>query len=91
MVKVVKYKSDPNKRAFKINWLSDLELVKFNLIKDKSELVSPSEELLDNLYNKARSFLKLQGFVFDDFTGCRVKYNKAKRLIEYGVEYRHIK
>lgn len=91
MVKTLKYKSDPTKRAFKINWLSAEELIKFKLVVDKSKFIKPTEEFLDKLYLDCRFYLNSQGFEFGDFTGCRVKLNKVGRLIEYGIEYKHIK
>lgn len=91
MVKTLKYKSDPNKRAFKINWFSDEQLLEYKLVCNKSNFIKPTEEFLNKLYLDCRLYLNSQGFEFGDFTGCRVKLNKVGRLIEYGIEYKHIK
>jgi len=90
MTKELKIKSNPKKRAFKINWFTDEELVKYKLIDSKTQLIKPTGDTIDSLYKNVRNFLLTQGFVFGDFEGCRLIYNRADRLIEYGMEYKHI-
>lgn len=79
------------KRSYKVNWLSDKELITLGLVDDKQLFVNPTESFLDNLYTKVRDFLTSQDFVFGDYKGSRVKLNKANRLVEYGMEFKHIK
>jgi len=82
---------ETKKRSYKVNWLTDKELITFGIVDDKQLFVNPTEVFLDGLYTKVREFLTSQDFVFGDYKGCRVKLNKAGRLIEYGMEFKHIK
>ena len=74
----------------KINWFS-IDQLKAEGLLDK-DLSNPSEEELQSLKNKCVDYLKTKGFVFFDFIGYRVQLSKrVGKLLEFGVQFHHIK
>ena len=74
----------------KINWFTIDQLKEKNLLKE--DLFNPTEDQLQELKNRCVEHLKTEGFVFFDYIGYRVQLSKrVGKLLEFGVQFHHIK
>lgn len=74
----------------KINWFNIDQLKQEGLVQD--DMFNPTEDELQELKCRCVEFLKTKGFVFFDYIGYRVNLSKRiGKLVEFGVQFHHIK
>lgn len=74
----------------KINWFSLDQLKELGLL--SNDLFTPTEEELQELKDRCVAYLKTKGFVFFDYIGYRLVLSKRiNKLLEFGVQFHHIK
>jgi hypothetical protein len=76
----------------KINWFERDKLIKLGLISSENEFINPTPEQLGELARRCAEHLKKEGFMFySDSPEYREKLSKTGKIIEFGVQFYHIR
>ena len=89
--RVINRRTHKDKMVGKVLNFEPKDLISLGIVKDLTKYNELTDEVLNELYSKCRTYMESVGYEFGEFKGYRVILSKSNKIAEFRVEFRHIK